>query len=261
MTAPIQSNSPLSLSRRVLHKLRTIARVTRALLQSDSSDGLQHATSTLLAEARIAQASRRADAAFSAIKASRHLKLHLGCGRDVRPGWVNIDLWNQKAARPDAETFFIQYDLRQGLPVVDECSSFIYSSHFFEHLDYDQAVRLFEDCYHALEPGGIFRIALPSFKMLFQAYLEDDPARLNLLIPRLPPRIRDVSPEVIMLIDHISHSVFEYGEHKHLYDEDKIMALLNAIGYSAVRVSTFQAQIDVNDPLRQQYSFYIEATK
>jgi predicted SAM-dependent methyltransferase len=261
MNTTTRPNPLLALPGNSFRKARLLTQVLWALVQSHPSIPLQRAVAALITEARIAQASKRSAKAFAALSGQRDLKVHLGCGQDMRPGWMNIDLLDPETERPTTGAVFIQYDLRLGLPLPNECARTIYSSHFFEHLEYEQTVKLLRDCYRSLQPDGVFRIALPNFKSLFRAYLEGDEAQLDLLIPRLPPRIRNAAPDAVTIIDHISHGVLEYGQHKHLYDEEKVVALLEVMGYRSVNASTFQSEIDVDNPLRRQYSFYVEAVK
>ena len=55
------------------------------------------------------------------------LKLNLGCGADIRPGWVNIDL------TPQAD---VKVDLREPWPVEDGSAALAHAEHFFEHLEH-----------------------------------------------------------------------------------------------------------------------------
>lgn len=136
---------------------------------------------------------------------------------------------------------------------------YIYSSHFFEHLDYDHGFLLMRDCHKALRPGGIFRVALPTFENMFRAYVSGDeeffdPFNIFELFPRLEPGTQS-------LIDHVNYGVYQYGEHKCLYDEAKVVSLLRMIGYSSVASSEYKESVDPPDPIRRRYSFYVEAVK
>src|SRR5205085_8185171 len=147
-------------------------------------------------ELKTARYMRRAAASFQALAGRQHLKVHIGAGDDIRSGWVNIDLMLRvppdfdRAAQPD--THLIDYDLRRGLPLAADSCDYIYSSHFFEHLEYKQGLRLLRDCYRALRPGGVFRIALPNFEELFAAYLRRDEdyfslVNINEMLPDVEP--------------------------------------------------------------------------
>src|SRR6202022_168180 len=60
------------------------------------------------------------------------LKLHLGCGPNLKSGWVNIDLFH-----PGAD---LQLDLCEDWPFPDGSVSHIYSEHVFEHFEFHNEV-------------------------------------------------------------------------------------------------------------------------
>jgi predicted SAM-dependent methyltransferase len=83
------------------------------------------------------------------------LRLHIGCGRNHLPGWVNIDLAGLGADLP--------WDLRHRLPFYDGSSAAIFHEHLLEHLPIDGALSLLRECWRLLRPGGILRVGVPDF--------------------------------------------------------------------------------------------------
>ena len=193
--------------------------------------------------------------------ADKELKIHLGCGTDLKPDWVNLDLQldgsTPRSANGHAQ--FFNYDIRHGVPFSAGTCAIIYSSHFFEHLTYQEGVELMRDCYRALRPGGVFRICLPDFKRCFAAYLNKDRAFFDLI--DLSNVLPEVERETETLVDYINYTVYQSGEHKCVYDDEKLIRLLLHIGFSKVEHSTFQAGIDVDSETRRHFSFYVEAVK
>ena len=226
---------------------------------------LQQAILNLQTEIAIARASRDSLGHFRALHAKRDLKVHLGCGEDIRPGWVNIDLTPLANHTPAScpQTIFINHDLRLGLPLAPNSCQLIYSSHFFEHLDYKHGVQLLRDCYSALHPGGIFRAALPDLRGLFGAYLLGDREYVTLLEDNVYPVELSPAfePEVRAFVDYVNYGVYQYGEHKCIYDQEKLISLLRRIGYCSVTPSSYQQGLDPAAPVRRRHSFYIEAIK
>jgi predicted SAM-dependent methyltransferase len=93
-------------------------------------------------------------------------RIHLGCGDIKLEGWINLDV----GRRSEAD---IRVDLRGGLPLRPQSVSRIYSEHLLEHLCVEDGQTLLTDCFNALEPGGVMRIAMPDLKHLVDAYLGD----------------------------------------------------------------------------------------
>lgn len=236
--------------------------ILRAGLRTQS-EPVRAALRNLWFELQAARIARRAAGSFRQLQGRRNLKVHVGAGDDIRPGWVNIDLTlrglahNAAAAQPD--TVCINYDLRRGLPLAEGSCAYIYSSHFFEHLAYQQGLRLMRDCHRALQPGGTFRIALPHFRNMFAAYLRKDDSYFDLVDIRA--MLPEVEPETLTLVDQVNYGIYQAGEHKCVYDEEKVVLLLRKLGYRSVVPAEYEAGIDPASPLRRKYSFYVEAVK
>jgi SAM-dependent methyltransferase len=84
------------------------------------------------------------------------MKLHLGCGNDYRPGYVNCD----KVTNVRADKHF---DLRvMPWPFPDDCADEIVMHHVLEHLPDTLAV--VEEIHRVLKPGGVAIIEVPYAK-------------------------------------------------------------------------------------------------
>jgi predicted SAM-dependent methyltransferase len=246
--------------REALPALRDIARA----LFWPQPEPVKRALRSLLDEVRLARVTTAAAPQFTALRGEKGLLLHLGCGNHLKDGWLNLDL-NLNGTAPELppqrlpQTRFILYDLRSGtLPLDDDSCELIYSSHFFEHLAYDDGERLMRDCHRVLQPGGTFRAALPDFPELFRAYLERDEKVFELysifdVFPHRPP-------ETVTLVDHVNANVYEWG-HKCIYDQEKICRVLRHLGFASVEITDYREGIDPASELRRRYSFYVEATK
>ena len=82
----------------------------------------------------------------------RHAKLNIGCGRNIKSGWLNVDLSD------DAD---VTLDMREPFPFQGNSFQIIYSEHFLEHIDYpEQTLAFLRECYRVLEAGGIFSVGV-----------------------------------------------------------------------------------------------------
>lgn len=96
-------------------------------------------------------------------------KLKLNIGSHIimfHNGWVNMDVLNlsQFAIREGYK--FLQHDSRTKLPFGDETVDLIYSSHFLEHLTYDDAVVFMTECKRVMKKGATMRLMLPDTELL-----------------------------------------------------------------------------------------------
>jgi len=209
-----------------------------------------------------ARLSSRANEKFAELKDMHGLQVELGGGStQVRDSWLNIDLLlpdvNNDIRHENGRLAFINYDLRLGLPLSNKSCSFIYSSHFFEHLEYIDALNLLRDCHRCLEENGRLRLALPDYRNSFIAYSKGDYEYFrNAGRTRFAPGIEKGGET---LADFLSLGIYERGQHKYIYDQEKCKSLLSAIGFKQVSESTFLDGLDV--AVRQPYTFYVEAVK
>ncbi len=189
-------------------------------------------------------------------------KLHLGCGAHTIPGWVNIDLWHDPRDTPKVPgATTINFDLTANLPLaVDSCSE-IYSSHFLEHLSAEEGVRLLRDGYRVLRPGGRLRTCLPDFARVAQAYVAADDEYFAPLYKVFFGLLGDGVPGSGTILDAVNNILYQWGEHRCMYDTDKLLALLSAIGFSRVEASSFDPAIDGDWDAREHFSLYVDAYK
>ncbi len=118
------------------------------------------------------------------------VRLHLGCGAQKLPGYINIDCRKSK-------TTDVVCDIR-ALPYPDNSVDTIESYHVFEHMPvclhanvddgygekYGLLITVLKEWYRALKPGGNLVIEMPDLDKTIEAYLKaDDAEKEKLLIP------------------------------------------------------------------------------
>jgi len=80
-------------------------------------------------------------------------KLHLGCRKDIKEGWINIDIFDfgQEMVR----------DITKGLPFDDDSVDEIYTCHCLEHIAGMDVYFVLEECWRVLKKGCQITIRVP----------------------------------------------------------------------------------------------------
>jgi predicted SAM-dependent methyltransferase len=125
------------------------------------------------------------------------VKVNLGCGLSVAPGWTNVDAslnalfanlprflhplayrlagakgyyTREQYCGVLANHRFVHHDLAYSLPFEDGAVDFVFSSHFLEHLFRDDARRVLRESFRILKPGGTMRVCVPDLGYAISLY-------------------------------------------------------------------------------------------
>lgn len=90
-------------------------------------------------------------------------KLQMGSGGNLLAGWLNTDI-----LLPSEEIVYL--DVTEPFPFEDETFDYVFCEHLIEHLTYRDGVRMLEECFRVLRPGGKVRIATPDLRFLVELY-------------------------------------------------------------------------------------------
>jgi predicted SAM-dependent methyltransferase len=138
-------------------------------------------------------------------------RLHVGCGQQALPGWINID--NQQLPGVDQVL-----DVRNGLPF--ENAEAIFAEHFIEHLTLDQAIAFLRESARALSRNGILRISTPNLDWVYLTHYRVDPA-----MPEL---------ESVRSCLQLNRAFHGWG-HQFLFNELMLRATLKSVGFSEIK--------------------------
>ena len=176
---------------------------------------------------------------------SEPIKLELGAGGRKRPGWLAVDI----AGDPH-----IICDLsKEPLPFADNTVSEICSTHFFEHLSYPSPMLdVLHECKRVLKKGGRMRVAVPDASIYIRAYMEHAP--FPEVIPVYKPAFHYNTP-----IDSINYIAYLAKEHKHMFDQENLLKILEVAGFVNVRSREFDPEVD--EIKRKPQSVFAEAYK
>jgi predicted SAM-dependent methyltransferase len=184
------------------------------------------------------------------------MKLHVGCGPHVVPGWENLDkspsvflsrvpalrsvLRRLRVLTPQQAQGFppgvVHADITRRLPYPNGSVDYIYSSHVIEHLARWQALRFVQECVRVLRPGGIVRTATPDLAVRAIRYLElrelgdsrsaDQPTAADVFMQGLET-FRE--PET-NLVQRLIYRLVSGTPHQWLYDADSLGRVLTEGG-------------------------------
>ena len=153
------------------------------------------------------------------------MKLNLGCGPHVMPGWVNIDLGNHKGLE------FESWDLREGLPspIKENSVDFIYMEHFIEHITMKEAETLLSQCRKVMEPWGVIRISTPDLYTLVDNYLAWSSYGKEAVDDDIPEVWKPATACLMM-----NEGMRSWG-HQFIYDLEELTHLLERCGFDTVK--------------------------
>ena len=169
------------------------------------------------------------------------VRVNLGCGLAVAPGWWNVDAslnaliagWPTALLRlayraSGASRYyteqqycallrdhrFVHHDLSHSLPFRDATVDYVYTSHFLEHLFEAEGARLLREAFRVLRPGGTIRVAVPDLRFAIALYQRGEKQRM----------LRDY-----FFVEDMGSLL---ARHKYMYDFDLLGSALVAAGFS-----------------------------
>jgi len=197
---------------------------------------------------------------------STEIKINIGCGLSGISGWHNLDnsptillsrvpvvrnILRTPAWPKDVQ----RYDVRKGLPFLDNSVKFIYLSHSFHQFTRDESLALARKCWQVLQPGGVMRVVVPDLERVAREYLADpDPLASEKVLKRvsLHHSWRDFL--------HPGSSVTQ------MFDGRSLVQMLRSAGFEQVEISAYRVsaipEIDqIELEVRRSESLYVEARK
>ncbi len=179
-------------------------------------------------------------------RSSTLIRLDLGCGPIMRPGFIGVDL---------ADRAGLRWDLQWGLPFRDNTIEEIRSDHFLEHLSLPFVVALLCECHRVLRPRGRVEFTVPHLDPYIEAYIKRDFDFLRGKIFDTPAGQDEIYSTSF---DRIAWLLHRNGEHKSLFDKESILAKFKLAGFGEVRSREHDAEKDVNP---RYSSIYIVGVK
>lgn len=180
------------------------------------------------------------------------LKVHLGCGPNVLPGWINVDY------DPDFNPEVVA-DLSEPFPFDSGTVDFIHSEGILCQFDLDGGYRFLTECFRILKNGGVMRLLTPDLRKLIRLYIDGVDHDNNKLVDLWNEGVG------IPLKTGTLAEVFNVGIrdlHKFMYDEDMLMTVLQECGFEAKKVGYQESGpdelrgLDVRTPEDATYMYF-----
>jgi predicted SAM-dependent methyltransferase len=164
-----------------------------------------------------------------------NIKLSLGCGRKLNPGYINIDcVPYQKGV--------ITLDIRRPLPLPRGCAKEIITEEFLEHLAYPQPLfSVLKECKRVLKPDGRIYISVPDARLMIEAYTKSDEHTFAILKEKHHPKWCHTPMEHVNYFFHLN------GQHLFNFDYETLKSALEKCGFRDVKKRGFDASRDCKD--------------
>jgi len=137
------------------------------------------------------------------------MKLHVGCGDVILPGWTNVDI-------DDIPGINLQDDVKTLEKINDNSCDIIYASHVLEHFGRNEFEPILKLWNKKLKNHGILRLAVPDFEKSIQWYNKTK-------------KIEDI----LGLISGGQKTKFDY--HKMIYDKKFLTNVLKICGFDDIK--------------------------
>jgi SAM-dependent methyltransferase len=175
-------------------------------------------------------------------------RLNWGCGASGEPGWLNSDV-------KEGPGIDLPCDIREGLPLVDDCVDYAVSIHALPEVPVDGIVPVLTELRRVLKPGGVLRLALPDLLRGVEAYRRGD--RDYFLIP--DEDMASIGGKLVL-------QLVWYGYSRTLFVPDFIEELLRRAGFADVHhvafhetASPYTEIVELDN--REDESLFVEAVK
>jgi predicted SAM-dependent methyltransferase len=150
-------------------------------------------------------------------------KLHIGCGSNILPNWLNADYFPN---RKDV----LYLDATKPFRLPNNSFDFVFSEHMIEHISYIDATFMLRECHRVLRPGGRIRISTPDLAFLVGLYASD---KSELQENYIEWSASTFVPDAPRASDTfvINDFVRDWG-HQFIYDEKTLCAALHGAGFN-----------------------------
>ena len=193
-------------------------------------------------------------------------RLHVGCGKVLLPGWLNITYEKREEygrIKKVAGVWWLNFNALNSLPVPDESIQYLAASHFIEHLDFTAGIRFTKEAFRVMKKCGVIHLSCPDLELYASNYILrnrpffDDPA----IRKACTFKNAETCGEIF-----IAKAYDGGGAHRWFYDAESLIHILTQAGFvQACRVSRLESDIadigKIELAEREIETVYVEARK
>lgn len=174
---------------------------------------------------------------------------------EMIPNWLSITIWEgeydgleELKTENDIIIYkhsevggdVINHNVVNGLPFKDSSVDCIFSSHFIEHLSFEEAINFFKECHRVLKPNGILRTICPDIMVwinkiyngtdnkFFKTYKD------SLDVPHWENYIYPIKNKIKTNTQVLNSMIFNWG-HKWMWDFNSLKMELESIGFKSIK--------------------------
>ncbi len=188
------------------------------------------------------------------LRKNKMIKLNLGCGNDIKTGWINIDSGEHFGEK----NLDIIVDLSQGIPFPENSVDYIFNEHFIEHLTREEGILFLQEAFRVLKTNGIIRIACPDLDLIINDYLTDS-FKTREWLNKIAVAYKGKSNCELLNI-----SMRDWG-HKYIYNKDELIQCLKLAGFDERTITPQQFKESERKELKnletREDSLILEAVK
>jgi predicted SAM-dependent methyltransferase len=152
-------------------------------------------------------------------------KLHLGCGWNLLPGWLNVDYVPERRGA-------LYLDARRPFFFKDETFDYIFSEHMIEHMSYHDGLNMLGECHRILKGRGKIRIETPDLAFLIALYCDDkSPLQRDYIAWASRTFIRDAPEDNEVFV--MNNFMRDWG-HMFIYDEHTLKTAMITAGFTDI---------------------------
>jgi predicted SAM-dependent methyltransferase len=182
---------------------------------------------------------------------------HINVGashEEMIPNWLAITIWGgayeglEELKTENDITIYrhddfggdvINHNVNIGLPFEDSSVEVIFSSHFIEHLTFEEGLNFIKECHRVLKPNGILRIVCPDIMIwIDKVYNAKDIEFFEIYknaidVDYWENCVYNVKDKIKTNIQVLNSMIYNWG-HKWMWDFESLKTELESVGFGSI---------------------------